>query len=165
MSILFVQVERVEDLIHRADNYLSREVCSNDAATRAAEGGMNMGVYIKGMEMPKHCSNCEWMQQRFPGGKNWCKRTGELVHETWTSAKSNPIPESCPLVSIPSHGRLIDADALRQSLKDSIDECNNWADEIEGGEMYARVSQALGTFVECSLRVKAAPTIIQAEEE
>lgn len=63
------------------------------------------------------------------------------------------------------HGRLIDADALRQSIKESIDECYKWANEVEGGEMYVRVSQTLGTFVECSLRVKAEPTIIPASEE
>lgn len=67
-------------------------------------------------------------------------------------------------IPVPPHGRLIDADALRQSIKESIGECHKWADEVEGGEMYARVSQALGTFVECYLRVKAAPTIIPAEE-
>lgn len=68
-------------------------------------------------------------------------------------------------VPIPPHGRLIDADALRQSIGESIDECHKWADEVESGEMYARVSQSLGTFVECSLRVKAAPTIIPADPE
>lgn len=29
-----------------------------DATTYTAEGGMIMGVYIKGMEMPKNCSDC-----------------------------------------------------------------------------------------------------------
>lgn len=67
---------------------------------------------------------------------------------------------------VPPHGRLIDAEALRQDLKDSIDECHNWADAVEPDTtMYARISQAFGTFVECSLRVKAAPTVIEAEEE
>ena len=67
-------------------------------------------------------------------------------------------------VPVPPHGDLIDRDALRESFRESIKECHKWADEVEGGEMYARVSQSLGTFVECSLRVKAAPTIIPAEE-
>lgn len=63
------------------------------------------------------------------------------------------------------HGRLIDADALRKSFQKSIDECHRWAENVNDGEMYARVSQALGTFVECSLRAKNAPTIIEADKE
>ena len=55
--------------------------------------------------------------------------------------------------------RLIDADALRTSIRESIEECRKWANEIHDGEMYARVSQSIGTFVECSLRIKNAPTV------
>ena len=55
--------------------------------------------------------------------------------------------------------RLIDADEIRKSIRESIDECVKWADEVEESEMYARVSQSIGTFVECSLRIKNAPTV------
>lgn len=55
--------------------------------------------------------------------------------------------------------RLIDADEIRKSIRESLDECVKWADEIEESEMYARVSQSIGTFVECSLRIKNAPTV------
>lgn len=58
--------------------------------------------------------------------------------------------------------RYIDADALRESYGESIEECRKWADEMrESGneEMVIRAEQSLGTFVECSLRVKNAPTI------
>lgn len=66
--------------------------------------------------------------------------------------------------SVPPHGDLIDRDALRSSIKESIDECHKWADEVDKDTMmYARISQSIGTFVECSLRAKAAPTIIPAE--
>lgn len=71
--------------------------------------------------------------------------------------KGKPLPKG--------HGRLIDADALRKSFQESIDECHKWAENVKDGEMYARVSQALGTFVECSLRTKNAPTIIEADME
>ena len=55
--------------------------------------------------------------------------------------------------------RLIDADEIRKSIRESLDECVKWADEVEESEMYARVSQSIGTFVECSLRIKNAPTV------
>ncbi|MBQ1577054.1 MAG: hypothetical protein IIZ83_08850 [Oscillospiraceae bacterium] len=107
-----------------------------------------MSVYIKGFPLPNNCGAC-------PLRLAWCRERIYMVTR----------PERCPLVPVPPHGALKDADALRQSIKESIDECHAWAEEVNEGEMYARVSQALGTFVECSLRIKAAPTIIPAEEE
>ena len=71
-------------------------------------------------------------------------------------------------VPVPPHGRLIDADALRKSFRESVEECHKWADEMrkaENEEMVIRAEQALGTFVECSLRAKNAPTIVPSEEE
>ena len=107
-----------------------------------------MGIYIKGMEMPRNCFLCLFHKSIY------CEITGICTNSA----------QGCPLIEIPPHGRLIDADKLRESIKESIDECHKWCDEVEGNEMYARVSQSLGTFVECSLRVKAAPTVIEAED-
>lgn len=70
-------------------------------------------------------------------------------------------------VPVPPHGDLIDRAALRESFRESIEECHKWADEMrEAGneEMVIRAEQSLGTFVECSLRAKSAPTVIPAEE-
>lgn len=84
-----------------------------------------MGVYIKNMEMPKNCLECP------------------LV--VCLSVESD-----CPLVHIPPHGRMIDADALIKSL--ALDE-----DDAENG-----ASLLMAIFIEV---LKAAPTIIEAEEE
>ena len=54
-----------------------------------------MGVYIKGMEMPKSCGNC-FFDTRCD---NWRLRN-------WGA----PPPDDCPLDPVPLHGRLIDAD-------------------------------------------------------
>ena len=55
-----------------------------------------MSVLIKGMEMPTSCAFC-----RFYGA--YCYAKGdEDAHST----------APCPLVPVPPHGRLIDADAL-----------------------------------------------------
>ena len=115
-----------------------------------------MSVYIKGMEMPTSCYLCPCNKDDGFGFF-----TCGVTHSECDFIR---LPTDCPLVPVPPHGRLIDADVLRQSIKESIAECHKWANEVEGGEMYARVSQSMGTFVECSLRVKAAPTIIPAEE-
>lgn len=64
-----------------------------------------MSVYIPGMEMPKHCGEC---------GIEWCERWKNLIVAGMPIAKSRP--SDCPLVPVPDHGRLIDADALEKEL-------------------------------------------------
>lgn len=126
-----------------------------------------MSVLINGMEMPTSCYECPFLDYE----QGFCFASAVKIESGWFEPVLCPGEikggrhDECPLVPVPKHGRLIDADALRQSIKESIDECHKWADEVDSGEMYARVSQSLGTFVECSLRVKAAPTIIPASEE
>lgn len=107
-------------------------------------------ILIKGMKMPSDCDSCF-----IPG--SFC--------HLWINTDVGSRHADCPLISVPPHGDLIDRDALRSSIKESIDECWKWADEVEKDTMmYARISQSVGTFVECSLRAKAAPVIIPAEE-
>ena len=54
-----------------------------------------MGVYIKGMEMPKCCNNCDF--------NVICNYANGGAHR----------PKGCPLVEVKTpHGRLVDADAL-----------------------------------------------------
>ena len=62
-----------------------------------------MSVYIKGMEMPKNCDSCMF-SRRSIHNIDWCVLTEE------------DIPCACPLVPIPPHGRLIDADRFSTVL-------------------------------------------------
>lgn len=83
-----------------------------------------MSVLIKGMEMPTSCAFC-----RFNGA--YCYAKGdEDAHST--------LP--CPLVPVPEHGRLIDADAF---AKLEVIPSDNW------------VFRA----------IEKAPTILSASEE
>lgn len=120
-----------------------------------------MSILIKGMEMPKSCMLCPFcVEEADPANGEMCMVTGKLMPPC-TRVRL----EDCPLVPVPPHGDLIERDALRASIRESIEECHKWADEVDKDTMmYARISQSLGTFVECSLRVKAAPTIIPAEQ-
>lgn len=63
-----------------------------------------MSVLIKGMKMPKSCTECGCEQEGF-----WCG-----VLDDYTDTKyfyfDNKRHPNCPLVSVPKHGRLIDAD-------------------------------------------------------
>ena len=62
-----------------------------------------MSVVIKGMKMPSNCMNCPLSFLR--GERLFCEVTKEEV----LRAK---IASECPIIELPSHGRLIDADAL-----------------------------------------------------
>lgn len=65
-----------------------------------------MGVYIKGMEMPKSCRDCGIEQEGF-----WC---GALDGYQNTRCFTNERREDCPLVHVPPHGRLIEAERLKE---------------------------------------------------
>ena len=110
-----------------------------------------MSVYIHDIGIPK----TGYVDVRLFSDGRATTQTGERPF--YREMKIEEVPEK--------HGRLIDADELRASLRESIEECRKWADEVGiDTMMYARISQAVGTFAECSLRAKAAPTIIQAED-
>lgn len=98
-----------------------------------------MGIFIRGMEMPTNCESCPCKTADAFGGLG-CQATGYI-----SLRKANQDrPDSCPLVPVPPHGRLIDADALPS--KDVYDQ--NWREY--GYSQYA---------------IDATPTIIPAEED
>ena len=70
-----------------------------------------MGVYIKDMEMPESCKNCQWVEE-YGGDYDWCyacRHTGKMPLE---NAEKGRDPD-CPLVEIKTpHGRLVDEDAI-----------------------------------------------------
>lgn len=91
-----------------------------------------MSVIVKGMKMPKTCYDCI-----FYGGLE-CGLTG-----FGADRKSR----HCPLVELPPHGRLIDADVALRS-----EQPPNCSDELWAETTLARC-------------INTAPTIIEAEEE
>lgn len=75
-----------------------------------------MGVYIKGMEMPPNCSRCPMLEgDRMDG---LCHAASRWLDDdefwTWYVYTEGDVDDSkpcnCPLVPVPLHGRLIDAD-------------------------------------------------------
>ena len=64
-----------------------------------------MSVLIKGMEMPKNCGECLLAKLSPTGESLICNYM--LSRVSWEER-----PFDCPLVPVPPHGRLIDADAL-----------------------------------------------------
>lgn len=63
------------------------------------------GIYIP-MEMPRGCLDCQFRKHDMC--KKWLK--------VWDCAVNRP--DNCPLVAVPDHGRLIDADKLKKQIED-----------------------------------------------
>ena len=75
------------------------------------------GIYIEGLEMPKSCYKCP-MKRR-----NGMDIVCPVAHERFSVADVNILDyrlDNCPLIPVPPHGRLIDADALTDAI-DSTD--------------------------------------------
>lgn len=111
-----------------------------------------MSILIKGMEMPQSCASCPLSEEEFVQCKITRKRFLKAV-----DAMSRRHPY-CPLVEIPPHGRLIDADAFTK------DECN-YCD----GACEALPCDCLNCTADCRCEfmqdITNAPTIIEAERE
>ena len=75
-----------------------------------------MSVYIKGMEMPTCCAECRFLDES--GDYPWCIITDEQRGYNFRIRELR-MPH-CPLVPVPDHGRLIDADKLMDALPDDF---------------------------------------------
>ena len=63
------------------------------------------GIYIKGYIVPDRCWDCPCADKQYGS----C----EILHESiWDGRLA-----ACPLIPVPNHGRLVDADALWESEK------------------------------------------------
>lgn len=120
-----------------------------------------MSVLVKGMEMPKSCSDCFYEYETLKGETCCAICNGSISND---ESFSKRIP-SCPLVEIPPHGRLIDADAYHKEIKERYQSASEWYHEAETDDILARAESAMITFTECSLTLQKMPTVIEAEEE
>jgi len=110
------------------------------------------GIYISNLEMPKNCWSCPFVD----GDDGFC-------HVDGLSRDPNEKTD-CPLVPVPPHGRLIDADALTDAI-DSTD----WYHQAPNKEMVHGANsaehQAWYKEQDVYATVENAPTIIPADKE
>ena len=75
-------------------------------------------ILIRGMEMPERCEKCRF-----------CKRWEEGIYCGATATPilghGNARLNNCPLIEVPPHGRLIDADELKKHKKHSEEFAEN----------------------------------------
>lgn len=106
-----------------------------------------MGVYIKGMEMPKSCYMCDFCAdfvQEDGIETLGCRRLKRAV-----PFRAGFKFDDCPLVLVPPHRRLGDLDALHKLF-------------LEKGKKYKGVGGAM--VAAAAWCIANAPTIIEAEE-
>ena len=96
-------------------------------------------ILIRGMEMPEVCAFCWFCLKK--DDDHICGRTKESLGNFAFELSRG---KDCPLVPVPPHGRLIDADALKKK--------RHWTDDFYETE-YVEVED-----------IDAAPTIIPEEE-
>lgn len=103
--------------------------------------------------MPEYCGECDGCRFDKLNVENRCFATGEFLGELDIYSERG---KSCPLVEVPPHGRLIDADKL-------IERCEPWK-ETEIQDMHD-IFWNRGIDA-CINEIKHhAPTVIESEEE
>lgn len=113
------------------------------------------GIYTKGMVMPIRCVSCPlWkvMVLRSPA-LDICGATHRQIYKPYSSR-----PEWCPLIEVPAHGRLIDADAL--DIKRREEQAWHDYEQNPNNEYLEGVKDGLH---EAAKQLSIAPTVIPAK--
>ena len=112
-----------------------------------------MSILIKGVGMPSKCIECRLMRRCGKDDLDYVCMPARVYVEDLTNAYK-PRPEYCPLVPVPPHGRLIDADALIERMQELSKQA--MADGFDFGAFwYAAFEQ----------HIRFSPTIIPADKE
>ena len=109
-----------------------------------------MSVLIKGMKMPRSCEYCRF------SGVGGLRNERVVCMFTGANAYMNTAQylDDCPLVEVPPHGRLIDADALRELYEE-------WENDKAAGIYIDKCHVPTPVIRQ---NIDDAPTIIPAEE-
>lgn len=116
-----------------------------------------MSVYIKGMEMPTSCP-CELIGN---GYDLCCPFVGGIparVKEYYECCQNDTRTSWCPLIPVPDHGRLIDADAFKKRMMQGAIDAR---EDALTDEIWLRILDAAKSLC---LDIDEQPTIIPAEE-
>ena len=123
-----------------------------------------MSVYIKGMEMPKSCSVCPMLEG--DGMDGLCHAASKWLdddeHWTWYVYPEGDMddskPRNCPLVFVPTQGRLIDEQWLKDAMITTLEALK------KNPKMDRQEMHLIAAFDTLRCMVEDAPTIIEAEE-
>ena len=114
-----------------------------------------MGVYIKGMDMPETCEDCNF--HRYHSHHEYVCVATPLFYPMNLANSKGIRKDWCPLVEVPeNHGRLIDADALMNIFADRL---------MKVSERYGINSAVAGAVSGAMKLLDVQPTVIEAEGE
>lgn len=120
-----------------------------------------MGVYIKGMKMPKNCCECWFME----GADEWCcAHRGRYLEPDYRYGIKDK-PDWCPLVEVPPHGRLIDADEISEHKYATIPPHRKEYCDGKPKSEEEVIAFKFGWNDAIDAITENAPTIIEAEED
>lgn len=111
---------------------------------------MSVGVYISGMKMPKSCHECV-------AGYGGCCFVAPA--ESDGICPDHGRADFCPLIPVPDHGRLIDADALRQAMYHEAFETDSPMQKWDSGcwiryKMFEQMEESAPTIIPASTEDK-----------
>lgn len=72
-------------------------------------------ILIKGLKLPTRCEACFAYRFKAEYGHGYCRATNTKI-----LGHGNARLNNCPLVEIPPHGRLIDADHMEHTMNDMV---------------------------------------------
>ena len=114
-----------------------------------------MSILINGMEMPSNCMECEWRDAEACGEcELMIDNPFRSFSDQYAHCPFQMIAKRHPLVLVPEHGRLIDADVLRQRMYHEAFETDS--DMQKWGGCWIRYKMFENV-------LESAPTIIPAE--
>ena len=95
-----------------------------------------MSILIKEMDLPKSCAYCPMLEGDRDDGL--CHAASRWLDDEeywlWYQYPEGDIdtskPSNCPLIPVPSHGRLIDADKLCELCDIMADKCDEIGESI-----------------------------------
>lgn len=121
-----------------------------------------MSIMIFGMKMPKNCDRCPFSFVRFFEDYEICRCNLDEGPEDPIEDYERKRPEDCPLIDLPPHGRLIDADMLEKLYEEQRDYFWHWLDKSENP-----ASEAMGYGINWCINTlhDNAITVIPGDEE
>jgi len=116
-----------------------------------------MSILIRDMDMPANCAECRLMAD------GWCYSIGLEQREKISTVNR---PTWCPLIPVPPHGRLIDADAFSSEMKERQTAAIKWMREsVQDHDAFIRAEATVAFLSEVKLTLDKMPTIIPADKE
>lgn len=113
-----------------------------------------MSILIKGMEMPASCLSCPHHEHgTIHEWELYCGLTGDYIgHWDDKSLNNGHRLDTCPLVEVPPHGRLIDGDNVIKLLREQLTGDRDTVYEYYDDGLEMAISE-----------LSIVPTIIEAE--